>query len=95
MVVSVKGVDGQRKCPAKWPAKMSLVLLAMITDSSYPTRSRLMAGPPVRSAAVGARSTPPVGTVGWLSGPESLTPSLGRGGLGGDGGGLLVQDTGR
>ena len=41
---SVKGVDGQRKCPAKWPAKMSLVLLAMITDVSYPTRSRLMDG---------------------------------------------------
>ena len=39
-----RGVDGQRKCPAKWPAKMSLVLLAMITDVSYPTRSRLMGG---------------------------------------------------
>ena len=37
-------VDGQRKCPAKWPAKMSLVLLAMITDGSYPTRSRFMGG---------------------------------------------------
>ena len=39
-----RGVDGQRKCPAKWPAKMSLVLLAMITDGSYPTRSRFMGG---------------------------------------------------
>ena len=38
------GVDGQRKCPAKWPAKMSLVLLAMITDGSYSTRSRFMGG---------------------------------------------------
>ena len=38
------GVDGQRKCPAKWPAKMSLVLLAMKADGSYPTRSRLMGG---------------------------------------------------
>ena len=37
-------VDGQRKCPAKWPAKMSLVLLAMITDGSYSTRSRFMGG---------------------------------------------------
>ena len=37
-------VDGQRKCPAKWPAKMSLVLLAMITDDSYPPRSRFMGG---------------------------------------------------
>ena len=50
--MSVKGgeisyhvvVDGQRKCPAKWPAKMSLVLLAMITDGSYSTRSRFMGG---------------------------------------------------
>ena len=41
---SVKGVDGQRKCPAKWPAKMSLVLLAMITDGSYSTRSRFTGG---------------------------------------------------
>ena len=39
-----QGVDGQRKCPAKWPAKMSLVLLAMITDGSYSTRSRFMGG---------------------------------------------------
>ena len=37
-------VDGQRKCPAKWPAKMSLELLAMITDGSYPPRSRFMGG---------------------------------------------------
>ena len=37
-------VDGQRKCPAKWPAKMSLVLLAMITDGSYSTRSSFMGG---------------------------------------------------
>ena len=42
--VHVKGVDGQRKCPAKWPAKMSLVLLAMITDGSYSTRSSFMGG---------------------------------------------------
>ena len=41
---SNKPVDGQRKCPAKWPAKMSLVLLAMITDGSYSTRSRFMGG---------------------------------------------------
>ena len=40
----VERVDGQRKCPAKWPAKMSLVLLAMITDGSYSTRSRFMGG---------------------------------------------------
>ena len=33
-----------RPTPAKWPAKMSLVLLAMITDGSYSTRSRLMGG---------------------------------------------------
>ena len=39
-----KVVDGQRKCPAKWPAKMSLVLLAMITGGSYPTRSHFMGG---------------------------------------------------
>ena len=38
------GVDGQRRGPAKWPAKMSLELLATITDGSYPTRSRLMGG---------------------------------------------------
>ena len=31
-------VDGQRKCPAKWPAKMSLVLLVMITDGFYSER---------------------------------------------------------
>ena len=37
-------VDGQRKCPAKWPAKMSLVLLGMITDGFYPTRPRFMGG---------------------------------------------------
>ena len=36
-----RGVDGQRKCPAKWPAEMSLVLLAMITDGSYPPRIEL------------------------------------------------------
>ena len=36
-----RGVDGQRKCPTKWPAKMSLVLLAMITDGSYPPRIEL------------------------------------------------------
>ena len=40
----VKGFDGQDKCPAKWPAKMSLVLLAMITDGPYTTRSRFMGG---------------------------------------------------
>ena len=39
-----RGVDGQRKCPAKWPAKMSLVLLVMITDGSYSTRSSFMGG---------------------------------------------------
>ena len=39
-----RGVDGQRKCPAKWPAKMSLELLAMITDGSYPPRWRFMGG---------------------------------------------------
>ncbi len=33
-----------RAAPAKWPAKMSLVLLAMITDASYSTRSRFMGG---------------------------------------------------
>ena len=44
MNMSSRPVDGQRKCPAKWPAKMSLVLLAMITDGSYSTRSRFMGG---------------------------------------------------
>ena len=44
LVLVLAAVDGQRKCPAKWPAKMSLVLLAMITDGSYPTRSRFMGG---------------------------------------------------
>ena len=43
-IESMHSVDGQRKCPAKWPAKMSLVLLAMITDGSYSTRSRFMGG---------------------------------------------------
>ena len=43
-IQAIRGVDGQRKCPAKWPAKMSLVLLAMITDGSYSTRSRFMGG---------------------------------------------------
>ena len=33
-----------RTAPAKWPAKISLVLLAMITDGSYSTRSRFMGG---------------------------------------------------
>ena len=42
--VQDEAVDGQRKCPAKWPAKMSLELLAMITDGSYPPRWRFMGG---------------------------------------------------
>ena len=44
LICTGHNVDGQRKCPAKWPAKMSLVLLAMITDGSYSTRSRFMGG---------------------------------------------------
>ena len=28
----------------RWPAKMSLVLLAMITDGSYPSRPSFMGG---------------------------------------------------
>ena len=43
-VILGHGVSMVSKCPAKWPAKMSLVLLAMITDGSYSTRSRFMGG---------------------------------------------------
>ena len=41
---SVKGVDGQRKCPPKWPAKMSLELLAMVSGHSVLTVGRFIGG---------------------------------------------------
>ena len=41
---SVKGVDGQRKCPPKWPAKMSLELLAMVLGHSVLTVGRFIGG---------------------------------------------------
>ena len=40
----VKGVDGQRKCPLKWPAKMSLELLAMVSGHSVLTVGRFIGG---------------------------------------------------
>ena len=41
---SVKGVDGQRKCPPKWPAKMSLEVLAMVSGHSVLTAGRFIGG---------------------------------------------------
>ena len=37
-------VDGQRKCPPKWPAKMSLELLAMVSGHSVLTVGRFIGG---------------------------------------------------
>ena len=39
-----RGVDGQRKCPPKWPAKMSLELLAMVSGHSVLTVGRFIGG---------------------------------------------------
>ena len=38
------GVDGQRKCPPKWSAKMSLELLAMVSGHSVLTVGRFIGG---------------------------------------------------
>ena len=42
--IRTRGVDGQRKCPPKWPAKMSLELLAMVSVHSVLTVGRFIGG---------------------------------------------------
>ena len=41
---AARTVDGQRKCPPKWPAKMSLELLAMVSGHSVLTVGRFIGG---------------------------------------------------